>query len=136
MRDILFRGKRIDNGEWVYEDLWCNPYGKKVICITSPINAQGTTGGNEVDPETVGQFIGLYDKNGQKIFEGDIIKGKVHEINGYRVRRGVVEYHGAGFIMNLESNSWYDQKNIPFDCEVIGNIYDNPKLLKGGVENG
>lgn len=135
MRDILFRGKRTDNGEWVYEDLWCNPYGKKVVCITSPINTQGTTGGNEVDPETVGQFIGLYDKNGQKIFEGDIIKGKVHEINGYRVRRGVVEYHGVGFIMNLESNSWYDQKNIPFDCEVIGNIYDNPELLKGGVKN-
>ena len=136
MRDILFRGKRTDNGEWVYEDLWCNPYGKKVVCITSPINAHGTTGGNEVDPETVGQFIGLYDKNGQKSFEGDIIKGKVHEMNGYRVRKGVVEYHGVGFIMNLEPNSWYNQKNIPFDCEVIGNIYDNQELLKGGVENG
>ena len=133
MRDILFRGKRIDNCEFVYEDLWCKIYGKKVICITSPINAQGTTGGNEVDPETVGQFIGLYDKNGQKIFEEDIIKGKVHEINGYRVRRGVVEYHGVGFIMNLEPNSWYDQKNIPFDCEVIGNIHD--KKLED-FENG
>ena len=131
MRDILFRGKRTDNGEWVYEDLWCNPYGKKVVCITSPINAQGTTGGHEVDPETVGQFIGLYDKNSKKIFEGDIIKGKVHEINGYRVRRGVVKYYGVGFIMNLEPNSWYDQKNISFDCEVIGNIYDTPEMLEG-----
>ena len=70
MREILFRGKRADNGKWEYGDLWCNPYGKRVVCIVSPINYQGTTGGNEVDPETVGQFIGLYDKNSQKIFEG------------------------------------------------------------------
>ena len=49
MRDILFRGKRTDNGEWEYGDLWCNPYGKRVVCIVSPINDQGTTGGNEYD---------------------------------------------------------------------------------------
>ena len=85
MREILFRGKRTDNGEWEYGDLWCNPYGKRVVCIVSPINDQGTTGGNEVDPETVGQFIGLYDKNSNKIFEGDIIRtkkyGKVIALN-------------------------------------------------------
>ena len=135
MREILFRGKRTDNGEWEYGDLWCNPYGKRVVCIVSPINDQGTTGGNEVDPETVGQYTGLTDKNGRKVFEGDIIKGKVYDMNGYRVRRGVVEYHGVGFIMNLDPNSWYDQKNISFDCEVIGNIYDNPELQKGGIDN-
>ena len=73
MREILFRGKRADNGEWEYGDLWCNPYGKRVVCIVSPINDQGTTGGNEVIPETVSQFTGLTDRNGRKIFEGDII---------------------------------------------------------------
>ena len=132
MREILFRGKRKDNGEWEYGDLWCNPYGKRVVCIVSPINDQGTTGGNEVDPETVGQFTGLTDENGRKIFEGDIVKGKVHELNGYRVRKGVIEYHDTGFIMNLKPNSdsGYDQKNVPFEREVIGNVFDNPELLE------
>ena len=131
MREILFRGKRTDNGTWTCGYLFCI-WERTYLCW-------GTTNSvpnmEEVIPETVGQFIGLYDKNSKKIFEGDIIKGKVHEMNGYRVRKGVVEYHGVGFIMNLEPNSWYDQKNIPLDCEVIGNIYDNPELLKGGVEN-
>ena len=132
MREILFRGKRTDNGTWTFGYLFCI-WERAYLCW-------GTTNSvpnmEEVLPETVCQFTGLYDKNGRKIFEGDIIKCKVHEMNGYRVRRGVVEYHGVGFIMNLEPNSWYDQKNIPFDCEIIGNIYDNPELLKGGVENG
>lgn len=132
MREILFRGKRTDNGTWAYGYLFCI-WERAYLCW-------GTTNSvpnmKEVLHETVCQFTGLCDKNGRKIFEGDIIKCKVHEMNGYSVRRGVVEYHGVGFIMNLDPNSWYDQKNISFDCEVIGNIYDNPELLKGGVENG
>lgn len=132
MREILFRGKRTDNGTWAYGYLFCI-WERAYLCW-------GTTNSvpnmKEVLHETVCQFTGLCDRKGKKIFEGDIIKCKVYEMNGYRVRRGVVEYHGVGFIMNLDPNSWYDQKNISFDCEVIGNIYDNPELLKGGVENG
>ena len=129
MREILFRGKRKDNGEWETGSLIIIRDGcsDKEVFIADKMTGYHTP----VIPETVGQYTGLTDKNGRKIFEGDIIKGKVHEINGYRVRRGVVEYHGVGFIMNLEPNSWYDQKNIPFDCEIIGNIYDNPELLEG-----
>ena len=134
MREILFRGKRRDNGEWETGSLVIIRDGcsDKEVFIADKMTGYHTP----VIPETVGQYTGLTDKNGRKIFEGDIIKGKVHEVNGYRVRRGVVEYHGVGFIMNLEPNSWYDQKNIPFDCEIIGNIYDNPELLKGGNDNG
>ena len=138
MREILFRGKRTDNGEWGYGDYTkARDYlnGKEMHIIIPPdVEAFPHcefAGYEEVIPETVCQFTGLTDKNGRKIFEGDIIKCKVHEMNGYRVRRGVVEYHGVGFIMNLDPNSWYDQKNISFDCEVIGNIYDNPELLEG-----
>ena len=139
MREILFRGKRTDNGEWVYGYYTKARYylnEKEMHVIFAPDGEAFPrcefSDYEEVDPETVCQFTGLYDKNGRKIFEGDIIKCKVHEMNGYRVRRGVVEYHGVGFIMNLDPNSWYDQKNISFDCEVIGNIYDNPELLEGG----
>ena len=135
MREILFRGKRADNGEWEYGDLWCNPYGKRVVCIVSPINDQGTTGGNEVDPETVGQYTGLTDKNGRKIFEGDIVE------RGGRI--WLVEYSNkyGQFMMTTYTEkgvSWSRSFDlIPPDwCEVIGNIYDNPELLKGGNDNG
>ena len=133
MREILFRGKKNNSGEWVYGNLF-NPDKSDTptqICMGTHIVRICY----EIDTETVGQYTGLTDMNGKKVFEGDIIKCKVHEMNGYRVRRGVVEYHGVGFIMNLDPNSWYDQKNISFDCEVIGNIYDNPELLKGGNKN-
>lgn len=137
MREILFRGKRTDNGEWV-EGYYLNQRESltdKKACYIAANNGYGFNY-ISVIPETVGEYIGRTDKNGKKIFEGDIIKGKVHEGNGYRVRIGVIEYHDVGFIMNLDPNSWYDQKNIPFDCEIKGNIYDNPELLKGGIENG
>lgn len=137
MREILFRGKRTDNGEWAKGYYIHRPTAVCIgesnpSCIWVPAaDPDDSTKIFEVSTETVGQFTGLTDKNGKKIFEGDIIKCKVHEMNGYRVRKGVVEYHGVGFIMNLDPNSWYDQKNISFDCEVIGNIYDNPELLEG-----
>ena len=136
MREILFRGKRTDNGDWEYGDLWCNPYGKRVVCIVSPINDQGTTGGNEVNPETVGQYTGLKDKNGKKIFEGDII--------GTDIARPylIVEFRDGCFMFNCNDGGkdYYDimlsileeaQTEYKYG-EVIGNIYDNPELLEGG----
>ena len=134
MREILFRGKRTDNGEWEYGDLWCNPYGKRVVCIVSPINDQGTTGGNEVNPETVCQFTGLYDKNGRKIFEGDIVKwtGSLYKVV-FEQRFGTA-YFG---IKISDYETWYFCNSCAANLmEIAGNVYDNPELLKGGNDNG
>ena len=137
MREILFRGKRTDNGEWEYGDLWCNPYGKRVVCIVSPINDQGTTGGNEVDPETVCQFTGLTDKNGRKIFEGDILSAHLDEDNPDYETVVQVIWEEYGW-RTMEENGLSD----PLDDEdteifaIIGNIHDNPELLEGGEGNG
>lgn len=128
MREYLFRGKRKDNEEWVYGDLWCNPYRKRVVCIVSPINNQGTTGGNEVDTETVGQYTGLTDRNGTKIFEGDILRfGDDGEYSNYEV----VWFGNRWEVVGCGTNS-ADDLDL-FFCEhsvIIGNIYDNPELLE------
>ena len=133
MREILFRGKRERDGEWEYGDLWCNPYGKRAVCIVSPINDQGTTGGNEVLHETVGQFTGLTDKNGVKIFEGDIIQSLESSVTG------LVQWfpeHSAFMVWCKSAN----EVGFLYECadiiKVIGNIHDNPELLEGGNNNG
>ena len=149
MREILFRGKRTDNGEWEYGDLWCNPYGKRVVCIVSPVNDQGTTGGNEVDPETVGQYTGLLVKNGTKIFEGDFIRKDFGDEIGiikfgeYRCAfdDDFAEHIGfyvewlfgdfKGFLRN-DLGYWLGKTH---HVETIGNIHDNHELLLN-EENG
>ena len=153
MREILFRGKRERDGEWEYGDLWCNPYGKRAVCIVSPINDQGTTGGNEVLPETVGQYTGLKDKNGKRIFEGDIVRATIERGEGCqspRTENGVIGYDCIGMIGLIlykdknGENVWSDFFNElsmsglieDYYFEVIGNIYDNPELMKGGNNNG
>ena len=156
MREILFRGKRANNGEWEYGDLWCNPYGKRVVCIVSPINDQGTTGGNEVDPETVGQYTGLTDNNGRKIFEGDIIRyADEYEHQCYlESLEHPEEYDGVDFsdMWTIDKVVYCVENGYPafdlckhdfeinglsaldnsrqFYFEVIGNIYDNPSYWR------
>ena len=112
MREIIFRGKRLDNGEWVEGSLWIN--------IDRPfIISPGNCVGYPVDRATVGQYTGMNDKNGQRIFEGDIISlrtGRPH----------VVRFKDGAFI--LEDSAIPMSFAIKF--EIIGNIYDNPELLK------
>ena len=127
MREILFRGKRKYNGEWVegfyYKDLWSDN--------AHYIIYDGTD--YEVIPETVGQYTGKTDKNGKNIFEGDIVYCKSRLDNAIMV----VIFECGQFRMVLSENYRSYQTNSGFydincfDKEVIGNIYDTPELLKG-----
>lgn len=128
MREILFRGKCIANGEWV-QGYPCR-YGwigkEKDYIIPDYASALYTA---EIDPETVGQYTGIVDKYGMKIFEGDIVW------NDYDNGKGKVEWDNdmAKFIITF-STFTIDFDNIYGDeLDVIGNVYDNPELLKGGI---
>lgn len=126
MREILFRGKRKDNGEWIQGDLrhWNNGVGIHSDILHHTI---------KVDPETVGQFTGLRDKNETRIFEGDILKCVY-----------------SGYVAAVEAEVWNcscchpvfgfstktSNPGISDTVEVIGNIHDNHELLKEGEDNG
>ena len=140
MREILFKGKRVDNGEWVYgflvEALNCVTDKSETFIIEQ--DATYFTYGEfacavEVKPETVGQFTGLCDKNGKKIFEGDIVEFTDKYIQKKGRAKIVFEafkwkysgcYYGGNPIVWL----CIDDGSIEF--EVIGNIHDNSELLE------
>lgn len=139
MREILFKGKRVDNGEWVYGLLArtstdvSNIVEKKFDVLTP------------VYTNTVGQYTGLTDKNGKKIFEGDILKC----VGNKCVRKGVLmDFEEVTHVSVVEwwnsyCNCGYRVKNqngktmmikqsslSGMDAEIIGNIFDNPELMK------
>ena len=132
MREILFRGKRKDNDEWV-EGNYGEYYNgeKKVSCISIPSKEIISVSlCYDVIPETVGQYTGLTDKNGTKIFEKDILSA--HLDDGYPEDITLLE-------VVWHNNGWYGKNEPFFDdfdngfekyFEVIGNIHDNPELMK------
>lgn len=146
MREILFRGERLGDGQWVYGFLTQTKDGNAYI------GRDDGTGywnwADAVDPDTVGQWTGFTDVNGKKVFEGDICDFTVFDLNDCDTQyRGVIVYDGSRFMIWKEPDSEYFGSDGGFDLdwtlaqddefEVIGNQWDNPELLREGtVGNG
>lgn len=130
MREIKFRGKRLDNGEWLYGSL---------VILNGRYFIFDDANRHEVDPTTVGEFTGLKDKNGKEIYEGDVIRSPLSED---KTRPHRIFYHtgNAAFMGALIDRKELcylrlDQDWIyKFGKEVIGNIHDNLEFLKGGEQ--
>ena len=152
MREILFRGKRLDNGEWVEGYLY--EHEPPLVGIVSEndepeaskwfITRTGFADWNmprpvefvEIDPSTVGQYTGLKDKNGKRIFEGDILGSRYDNLYPDDVAIEVVKWFRNGWYIQQENNlpdALCEYGVLPYS-EVIGNIHDNPELLKEEAE--
>ena len=123
MREIKFRGKSENNGEWLYGGIEINV--QKHFAI---IYDERTPYDNEysVIPESVGQYTGLNDKHGKEIYEGDVVQYHPEANAGV----GRVVYEGSGFYVIDEFNGLLDDF-ATLGIEVIGNITDNPELIEG-----
>ena len=129
MREILFRGKRVDNGEWVYSSFIMQDKEHKVLL--AEVELFDGEKWRAVIPETVGQFTGLTYKNGKKIFEGDIIRNNCNEIGVIRHGKyDVYSHYVFGGYCCVDKTSALIDWTSGWRCEVIGNIYDNPELLE------
>lgn len=161
MREILFRGKRLDNGKWV-EGFFVKRIDRltlipKCYILVQEEDTSGITGEPtgylntefswyEVIPETVGQYTGLKNNNGKRIFEGDILRIA-------KISDGLGSYYHppldypVNVVVKWDLCAWMwetlceDKRYISFpnawchyECEIIGNIHDNPELLEGGDE--
>ena len=141
IREVIFRGKRMDNGEWIEGSLlgidWCDKPSTYSIAPNTPVSVFYS-----VIPETVGQYTGLTDKNGVRIFEGDIVRygNNTNRADNEEIYEVVFETRGGSGYFGIrisETETWQFCLEVPTNLmEVIGNIYDDSELLKGGGDNG
>ena len=135
-REILFRGKRADTKEWIYGDVQQNVDAVKIR--EQEPNIQHIARSFVVIPETVGQYTGLTDKNGNRIFEGDIIEAHFDELFPDLATTLIVVWSDYGwFGRDMEGNvDSLECKWVSDFFEIIGNIHDNPELLEVSGNNG
>lgn len=117
-RPIKFRGKTEANGHWVY--------GSLIVCSDNLCSIKNRKSNPWVDPDTVGQFTGLHDRNGQEIYEGDILGSPCYEDWAPEVvifKKGCFQVKDKFVTVSIDSID-------PLDRKIIGNIHDNPELLK------
>lgn len=138
MREIKFRAKTTVKDEdvafnnvWIEGDLIFSRRKPYIHPKANAVNVKGELGKiivmHEVQADTVCQYTGLKDKNGKEIYEGDILHGKFYGYPFPCIETFTVKWHkaDAGFLANYFNNA---------ECEVIGNIFDNPELLERGAE--
>ncbi len=121
MSEILFRGKRKLGNEWIEGSLHIEKFTDDEEYLCCEVCQC------DVYPETVGQYTGLTDKNGKKIFEGDICKHRSNYSGDFVIT--TVTYTDGQFLAIVDKDSGF---NLSDKLEIVGNIYDNPELLKGG----
>lgn len=158
MRTIKFRGKRCDNSEWVCgyyvgcTETWKGGHFHKSWIITSARSNGGffaLQGRYPVQDQTIGQFTGMHDKNGKEIYEGDIIKYTRYNFKSEYLKEEKIEEIYVVF-WNESKHAFYchtefengggssgflvfeDERAEKNEIEIVGNIHDNPELLRGG----
>jgi uncharacterized phage protein (TIGR01671 family) len=136
-RTIKFRGKRVDNGEWIYGDLFTSHEDHHSPSTSIAINefnplSYGSKSRHIVNPETVGQFTGLLDKKGQEVYEGDVVN---ISIQGKEVVEAEIIWEYCSLVFAIEEYANRDFATAMEECkkiglrlyeiiEVIGNIYE------------
>lgn len=128
-REVKFRGKDCKN-EWVYGDLIHKRHDKSAVMIQ---DCDGL--GSDVNPDTVGEFTGMRDKNGGELWEGYIVEFTIYDYNGFDTqRKGIIEYANGCFgifYRGIDDELFYPLYEFSTeDIEAIGDIHDNPELLK------
>ena len=138
MRTIKFRARR-KNGKWVVGNFINHFYTyfkteeRNSIFLPKPENDNGGYWVEDIDPETIGQFTGLYDCEGKEIYEGDILLISDFSKVACEFRHGAFGYQYCNDFNSFAGNTnfTFNPKNSDESFEIIGNIHDNPELLKG-----